>query len=800
MFNGNTMAKESQVHEQEFFFKTVQLFKSETLGTGSYGAVCKAKCDQLICAAKLLYPVLFKMQTPDPAKEHRQPEQRFKLECGFLRLINHPNIVQYLGTYHDPDTNAPVLLMELMDESLTHFLESSPGDIPYHIQVNISNDIAQALAFLHANHIIHRDLSSNNVLLIGKSRAKVTDFGMSKLVNVSATHINAMTTCPGTPAFMPPEALNEPPVYTEKLDNFSLGVIIVQILTLLFPKPESQFETIEITNPQDPSLKLSAQIPVPEVKRRETHISLIDPAHPLLPTALDCLKDQEADRPTSQQVCQTLGVLKDTTLYKDCSKPHATQPATTTTQEVAMLQHQIRERNEMLQTCNTELEAKTTELKEKLRAQEIRLHAAEEDVQYLDNQLQTTVNVLRNKDKELEAVISSLEAKEELVGKKEGEIGRLTARLEELYAENKALKGKFPQEAVWVDVRKDKQSSEQDEAVSNTTKDKEQPILKRTLPERPNPPRQSSLKRMNKPPGVVKPYNPPPPARKEKLSLSWNPLPSSPYSLCAGSSAVLGNRAYFKSRGSDIVVKYESKSKLWSELPQHPISEFTIVCAARFLTTVGGWSAGKGSDKLYCFIDEQWTKYFPPMPTKRASPAVVYSTPYLIVAGGYSDTLLSAVEVLHTKHFKWSAVCSLPFPMAQPSVALHEGSVYIAAGDRVAKKEECTVIRSSLSSLIVSRPRAFVWERIAKLPFGQSTLTSVGGYLLAFGGCNSQRTATKDVYCLNKATNLWDFKEESLTSRCNTLTAVLPENRVIVVGSSRVGESMSAEVVNIFTN
>ena len=148
--------------EQQFTFRNVQLFKNETLGTGSYGAVCKAKCDQLICAAKLLYPVLFQMQPPDSGKEHRRPFRRYEEE--------------YLGIYHDPETNAPVLLMELMDESLTHFLESSPGDIPYHIQVNLSQNIAQALAFLHTNGIIHRDLSSNNVLMIAGSRAKVNDF------------------------------------------------------------------------------------------------------------------------------------------------------------------------------------------------------------------------------------------------------------------------------------------------------------------------------------------------------------------------------------------------------------------------------------------------------------------------------------------------------------------------------------------------------------------------------------------------------------------------------------------------
>lgn len=186
-------------------FKTVELFKTEILGTESYGAVCKAKCDELVCAAKMLYPILFKVHIPSPTKgsKHRQPLHRFELECRFLRHINHPNIVQYLGTYRDPDTNAPVLLMELMDESLTHFLESSPGPIPYHVQVNLCYDIALALGFLHSNGFIHRDLSTNNVLLLG-NRAKVTDFGMSKFAYIVATHIATMTMCPAMPAFMPP--------------------------------------------------------------------------------------------------------------------------------------------------------------------------------------------------------------------------------------------------------------------------------------------------------------------------------------------------------------------------------------------------------------------------------------------------------------------------------------------------------------------------------------------------------------------------------------------------------------------
>ena len=148
--------------------------------------------------------------------------------------------------------------------------------------MNLSQDIAQALAFLHANGIIHRDLSSNNVLLIAGSRAKVSDFGMSKFTDMNATHPATMTTCPGTPAFMPPEVLDEPPVYTEKLNTFSFGVLLVQISTRQFPKPADRFKKIDMPNPRNPSHMSNLFAKIPEVERQQTHISLIDhePSHP----------------------------------------------------------------------------------------------------------------------------------------------------------------------------------------------------------------------------------------------------------------------------------------------------------------------------------------------------------------------------------------------------------------------------------------------------------------------------------------------------------------------------------------
>ena len=142
-------------------FRSITLCKNEIIGIGSYGAVYKAKCDDLVCAAKIIHPTLFDSTTQHRTAKHRLPTRRFEQECEFLSTIRHPNIVQYLGMHWGPDNDLPVLLMELMDDNLTHFLESFPQPLAYHTQVNFCRDIAVELRFLHFNNIVHRDLSSN---------------------------------------------------------------------------------------------------------------------------------------------------------------------------------------------------------------------------------------------------------------------------------------------------------------------------------------------------------------------------------------------------------------------------------------------------------------------------------------------------------------------------------------------------------------------------------------------------------------------------------------------------------------
>ena len=311
--------------KKKFTFKTVQLLKNECLGVGSYGAVYKAKCDDLVCAAKVIHPTLFggsvALQQIPPGRKHRLPIRRFEQECEFMSRIRHPNIVQCLGTSWDKDDmQLPILLMELMDMSLTHFLETSQQPIHYHIQINMCHDVSLALSFLHSNNIVHRDLSSNNVLLRGDAVAcKVTDFGMARLEDINPQSSRfSNTMCPGTDVYMSPESVRDKPVYTEKLDCFSFGVITLQILTRLFPMPSSRTKEEKSNHPG--SSTGTVFVPVREVDRRQNHISIVAVDHPLRPVVVDCLRDKDSERPSAHELCERVGELKRTEKYMESTR------------------------------------------------------------------------------------------------------------------------------------------------------------------------------------------------------------------------------------------------------------------------------------------------------------------------------------------------------------------------------------------------------------------------------------------------------------------------------------------------
>ena len=148
------------------------------------------------------------------------------------------------------------------------------------------------MAYLHGlkNPLIHRDLSSKNVLLTETGVVKIADFGQSKLLGDLRDTLRTIQ--PGTIAYMPPEALTKKKTYTAKVDSFSLGVLVLEICTQ--SSPSTGFEDINAKE---------------EVKRREDDLRLLDDAHPLKPLIVWCLQYEEL-RPTVARIHSNVNSVK----------------------------------------------------------------------------------------------------------------------------------------------------------------------------------------------------------------------------------------------------------------------------------------------------------------------------------------------------------------------------------------------------------------------------------------------------------------------------------------------------------
>ena len=325
-------------------FKSIQIFKDQELGRGGYALVCRAKCDDLLCAAKVIHPALI-----SPHYRFHNPLRRFQQECETLLILRHPNIVQYVGVYYDPkNQGAPVLLMELMEENLTHYLEHCSQHVSYHLQISICHDVVLALSYLHTNNIVHMDVSSHSILLKDSARvAKLRGVGTTKSNHTAIFEDDEITA--GCPVYLPPEAMYYNSKCTDKVDCFSFGVVMIQILTREFPNPGPPTEIIK-----------NLVVVVPEIDRRHNHISNIDPGHPLLPIVLDCLKDRDIERPTAHQLCERVGALKESQRYTE-SKESTLVPEG----EAINIREQLQRERQQQQQNQEEIHRLRQEIKQK---------------------------------------------------------------------------------------------------------------------------------------------------------------------------------------------------------------------------------------------------------------------------------------------------------------------------------------------------------------------------------------------------------------------------------------------------
>jgi serine/threonine-protein kinase len=117
--------------------------------------------------------------------------------------------------------------------------------------LEIAHEIAQALAFAHENGLIHRDVKPQNVLLNGDGRAKVTDFGIARSLDVEHG-VTQTGTILGTSNYIAPEQATGQPVDAHT-DVYSLGIVLYEMLTGELPFPGESFVAIAMKHIQEPS-------------------------------------------------------------------------------------------------------------------------------------------------------------------------------------------------------------------------------------------------------------------------------------------------------------------------------------------------------------------------------------------------------------------------------------------------------------------------------------------------------------------------------------------------------------------
>lgn len=190
-------------------------FKEE-LGRGSCGVVFKGITDLTTIAVKKLDKVL------------KDSDKEFKTEVNAIGQTHHKNLVRLLG-YCDEGQHRILVYEFLSSGTLASFLfgDSKPN---WNRRVQIAFGIARGLVYLHEEcrtQIIHCDIKPQNILLDEYFNARISDFGLAKLLMINQSRTE--TGIRGTKGYVAPDWFRSAPI-TVKVDVYSFGVLLLEII------------------------------------------------------------------------------------------------------------------------------------------------------------------------------------------------------------------------------------------------------------------------------------------------------------------------------------------------------------------------------------------------------------------------------------------------------------------------------------------------------------------------------------------------------------------------------------------
>ncbi|CAO2825629.1 unnamed protein product [Amaranthus hypochondriacus] len=269
------------------------------IGKGGFGDVYKAQLkDGTVVAIKKLIHI------------SGQGDREFTAEMETIGKIKHKNLVPLLGYCKVGEER--LLVYEYMKygslDDVLHNPKKAGVKLNWAARKKIAIGAARGLAFLHHNcipHIIHRDMKSSNVLVDENLEARVSDFGMARLMSAMDTHLS-VSTLAGTPGYVPPEYYQSFRCST-KGDVYSYGVVLLELLTGRQPTDSADFGDNNLVG----WVKMHAKLRIsdvfdPELIKEDPNLEIELLQH--LKIACDCLDDRPSKRPTMIRV---IGMFKE---------------------------------------------------------------------------------------------------------------------------------------------------------------------------------------------------------------------------------------------------------------------------------------------------------------------------------------------------------------------------------------------------------------------------------------------------------------------------------------------------------
>src|SRR5918999_2501090 len=185
--------------------------------------------------------------------------ERFRREARTVAQLNHPHVVTVIDA--GEDEGAPYIVFEYVEGETLKERIRRLGRLPVDEAVAYAIEIGRALDCAHAHKLVHRDVKPQNVLIDPNGRAKVTDFGIARSMEVQG--LTAPGRVLGTTDYVSPEQALGHEV-TEQSDIYSLGVVLYEMLTGEAPFKADTQVAVAMKHVREP---------LPDVQRRRPEIS-----------------------------------------------------------------------------------------------------------------------------------------------------------------------------------------------------------------------------------------------------------------------------------------------------------------------------------------------------------------------------------------------------------------------------------------------------------------------------------------------------------------------------------------------